>query len=125
MEFLPILKQARLYDQNFHMHVFPYYVSDQGHVYNRHLKRLKPWLRGTHGTRYRTVRLKGRNVSISRIVASTFINTFFTDDRTEVDYINGNSLDDRAVNLRWVTRSENEKHKHKLKKERRKLSWVK
>lgn len=113
---IPEIRRAVLHTPFGFMYEFPYYITDQGDVYNRYMKKLKPWLRGTRTTRYRTIRMCGKHVSINLVVASTFCPRQFNKERNEVGHINGNSLDDRAVNLRWVTRSENEKHKHKLRR---------
>ena len=44
-----------------------------------------------------------------RLVAECFIEN--TDDKPEVNHKNGNKLDNRVVNLEWVTKSENNMHK--------------
>lgn len=47
-----------------------------------------------------------------RLVALNFI--LNTENKREVNHINGNKSDNRACNLEWVTSSENQKHAFKL-----------
>ena len=49
---------------------------------------------------------------VHRLVASAFVKK--TVNRNEVNHINGNRADNRAENLEWVTRSENEKHAYRV-----------
>jgi hypothetical protein len=53
-----------------------------------------------------------KNFSFHRLVAMAFIPN--PENKKEVDHINGDKLDNRACNLRWVTRSENEIYKNKI-----------
>lgn len=80
-----------------------------GHKYNRFLK---PALnrRG-----YRRVDLykngKGRTSKIHRLVSITYIPN--TENKREVNHIDGNKLNNHISNLEWCTRSENLKHAFK------------
>jgi len=85
---------------------FPdYEVSSVGEV-RRAGRVLKPW---RHRLGYLTLNLRANNAShrryIHRLVAETFIGA--APPRHEIDHINGQRDDNRAVNLRWVTHAEN------------------
>ena len=72
-------------------------ISNEGHI-KRNGKEYIP-KEGNHGY-YRT-----SFDLVHRLVAKAFIPN--PDNKQHVDHINGNKHDNRAVNLRWVTRSEN------------------
>lgn len=103
---------------------FPgYQVSNYGNVRSLHNNRhgigvtshiLKPAIDKTTG--YSKVSLwkngKGATKSVHRLVAESFLNTP-KQNETDVNHIDGNKLNNRASNLEWCTRSENEKHAYK------------
>lgn len=66
-------------------------------------------------TKYQKVAL-GRRKSywVHRLVANAFVEN--PDSLPQVDHINGNGLDNRAVNLRWVSQSQNIANKATLHK---------
>ena len=49
-----------------------------------------------------------KNLLVHRLVAESFVQK--EDETLEVNHINGNKLDNRAVNLEWVTKSQNKRH---------------
>ena len=56
---------------------------------------------------YATIKYKGKTYKVHRLVAESFLNL---DNRSEVDHINRNPSDNRVENLRFVTRSENQRN---------------
>lgn len=78
-----------------------YQVSTLGRVRSR-----KCVLKQCQTKGYQTVALNGQTKRVHRLVAEAFIPNEC--NKREVDHIDGNSLNNNADNLRWVTRSENE-----------------
>jgi hypothetical protein len=106
-----------------------YKVSNMGRIYSYKSNRLigsKGGGRLNH--RYWLANVGTNNTtSIHRLVALYFV---FNDDpinKTDVDHINFDIDDNRAVNLRWVTKSENQLHSGKRLAEKRRgnLHWKK
>lgn len=68
----------------------------------------------TKSNGYMTVDLSMGNivktVSVHRLVATAFCEKPQTDEKLEVNHINCNKADNRAVNLEWVTSKENKAH---------------
>ena len=88
-----------------------YKISNFGRVMNSRTGRiLKPRADG-HG--YLNVYLckdgKGKNHKIHKLVANEFIDKI--DGKTCVDHIDKNRLNNIVENLRWVTRSENDRNR--------------
>jgi len=85
-----------------------YAASDCGKVFSYRLGRyLKPGT-NTHG--YLKVVLckdgKTKTRKVHRLVAETFLEV--DDDRSDVDHIDGNKINNNVDNLRWVSHSENQ-----------------
>lgn len=99
---------------------FPgYYVTDTGDVYSRdynHTGRIKKLTLLMSNRGYLQIYLykfgKKYNKQVHRLVAEAFIPTSL--NKPEVNHKNGIKTDNRAENLEWTSRSENEKHKYKV-----------
>ena len=87
---------------------FPEYeVSNQGRIRNKNKKILSP-LNHTNGYLAICFGRKNRRL-IHRVVGKAFLQE--EQDKIEIDHINRDKKDNRATNLRWVTRSENNSNK--------------
>ena len=63
-------------------------------------------------TGYGRLYINGKRYKIHRFIAELFVPN--PEHKTEVNHKDGNKLNNRADNLEWVTRSENQKHAYKL-----------
>ena len=79
-------------------------ISDTGKVKNKHGKILRSCFRKG----YEYITIGGVRYSIHRLVALAFIPN--PDGKPEIDHINAIRTDNRAGNLRWVTRKENQQN---------------
>lgn len=81
-----------------------YAVSENGEVFSKRYNRmLKPWKMGN----YLGVWLGGGHKKyIHHLVADLFCPRLII-EKAEIDHINRNTSDNRACNLRWVSRLQN------------------
>ena len=61
-----------------------------------------------HKKGYEFVKIRRKNCSVHRLVASAFLDKMF--GRTDVNHINCDKKDNRVENLEWCTKSENMQH---------------
>ena len=91
-----------------------YEVSNFGRV-KRGFKIIKPCLNKTHDRYYISLQMnnKRKTFILARIVAHTFCNGF-SDVNNTVNHKDGNTHNNNADNLEWVSQSENNKHSYNI-----------
>ena len=96
-----------------------YQVSNMGRVRSickRHssMPRIMKQRKAGAGYAYVGLSLNGvqRKLAVHRLVAKAFVSN--TENKPEVNHINGNKTDNCANNLEWVTSKENKIHAHKI-----------
>lgn len=92
---------------------FPFYeVSNLGRVRSKRFNKTKILKQDTDKNGYKQLNLSRNKVSykvkVHRIVAETFIEN--TENKKQVNHINGVKGDNRITNLEWATGSENINH---------------
>ena len=77
---------------------------------------LKPHIAGKSGYQYVALSIgdKPKNYTVHRLVARAFVQNF--NNKPEVNHIDEDKSNNRADNLEWVTRIENEHHGTKIKR---------
>lgn len=92
-----------------------YEVSDDGQVRNISTGiTLKPWKNNSYLCITLCREGEKANFRIHRLVAEAFVDGYGRD--LEVDHINRDRLDNRAINLRWVTRQDNQRNSSRNRK---------
>ena len=71
------------------------------------------------GDGYLKVKINKKNVPIHNLVAKHFIENDQPDIKDTIDHINENKLDNRAVNLQWMSRADNVKKYYQQQKEKK------
>lgn len=91
-----------------------YFVDINGNVYSKRSK-LHKLKQHINGYGYPTVSLfinkKDKQFCVHRLVAQTYI--LNPENKTDVNHIDGNKLNNNIKNLEWSTRSENTLHQHR------------
>ena len=92
---------------------YPYFVSNLGRIKNEKGNLLKPFSRNHRNGKYFCVDLckygKRKRMCVHRLVALHFIPN--PEYKLEVNHLDRDPFNNRADNLEWCTRVENEMHK--------------
>lgn len=82
-----------------------YVVFASGDIFNLNGTKIKPCLMKSG---YEMVVINGKSMKMHRVIADAFVPN--TRLYKEINHINGIKSDNRAENLEWCTRSQNQKH---------------
>lgn len=85
-----------------------YYISEEGKVYSDYGGRVKELKCRVNGHGYLDIKLQGKTYKVHRLVAEFYVPN--TENKPQVNHIDGNKLNNHYSNLEWVTNSENQRH---------------
>lgn len=86
------------------------FVNRRGELFSNktgYWRTLKP----TYHQGYMKFRYNKGNYQVHRIVACTFLHNNNREEKTQIDHIDGNKVNNHIFNLEWVTHSQNQKRK--------------
>lgn len=93
-----------------------YEISNNGNVRNKTTKKILKGRKTKGGYLQVSIKFDGeekfKNQYIHRLVAEAFIEN--KNNKKEVNHKDGNKLNNNLNNLKWVTSSENQKHRHSI-----------
>lgn len=90
-------------------------VSNEGDILSYKSGQWKELKKNNNGTGYFRVGVGHSNpLYIHRLVAETYLYNDDPINKREVNHIDGNKQNNKVTNLEWCTKSQNEKHAHKL-----------
>lgn len=87
-----------------------YWISDLGNIIGRNGRILIEEYKHVGGYKMALIKLNGIRKNIDQIIAKAFVEGE-TEEKCDIDHINQDSTDNRACNLRWVTKGENNKNR--------------
>ena len=93
-----------------------YYVTRENEVYSLHGN--KPILKmkqNDNGNGYKYVRIKGKNVSVHRLMAQAFLGLDITNSELQVNHLDAVPSNNSIYNLKICNALENQRHAQRLK----------